>query len=103
MPVETERRRFNGFETTRPVTTHVASAVAGGSRVPDGLDWQSFSAAYFPGRRRHDLEGLTAYADYRRSSAVDAQSSEPQRIAAERGQAGSAAVEDGEGEGGATF
>ena len=57
MPVEAERRRFNGFETTRPVTTHFASAVAGGSRVPDGLDWQSFSAAYFPGRRRHDLEG----------------------------------------------
>ena len=60
MPVEAERRRFNGSETTRSVTTHFASAVAGGSRVPDGLDWQSFAAADFPGRRRHDLEGLTA-------------------------------------------
>ena len=102
MPVEAERRRFNGSETTRPVTTHFALAVAGGSRVPDGLDWQSFSAAYFPGRRRHDLEGLTAYAVYRRSDAVDARSSdEPARIAVERGQTGS--VADSEGEGGAAF
>ena len=102
MPVEAERRRFNGSETTRPVTTHSASAVAGGPRVPDGLDWQSFSAAYFPGRRRHDLEGLTAYAIYRRSDAVDPRSSdEPARIAVERGQAGS--VADSEGEGGAAY
>jgi hypothetical protein len=72
MPVEAERRRIDGSETTRPVTTRFASAVAGGSRVPDGLDWQSFSAAYFPGRRRHDLEALTAYDFYRRSHAVDA-------------------------------
>ena len=104
MPVETERRRFNGFETTRPVTTHVASAVAGGSRVPDGLDWQSFSAAYFPGRRRHDLVALIAYGAYRRSHEVDARSSdEPARIEGERGQAGSTAVQDWEDEGGAAF
>jgi hypothetical protein len=36
--------------------------------APRGLDWQSFSARYFPGRRRHDLEALTAYRAYRNGS-----------------------------------
>ena len=30
------------------------------------LDWSAFSAAYFPERRRHDFEALTAYGSYRR-------------------------------------
>ena len=29
------------------------------------LDWEAFSKRYFPGRRRHDTEALTAYATYR--------------------------------------
>ena len=33
--------------------------------APDGHDWQSFSARYFPGRRRHNFEALTAYGTYR--------------------------------------
>ena len=104
MRVEAEQRRSTGFETKRSATNHVASAVAGGARVTDGLDWQSFSAAYFPGRRRHDLEALTAYGAYRRSHEVDARSSdESARIEAERGQAGSTAVQDWEDEGGAAF
>ena len=104
MRVEAEQRRSTGFETKRPATNHVASAVAGGARVTDGLDWQSFSTAYFPGRRRHDLAALTAYGAYRRSHEVDARSSdEPARIEAERGQAGSTAVRDWEDEGGAAF
>ena len=37
---------------------------------PGGLDWLAFTAAYFPGRRRHDLEALTAYSAYRRSRDV---------------------------------
>jgi hypothetical protein len=32
----------------------------------ENLDWEEFSARYFPGRRRHDLEALTAYSAYRR-------------------------------------
>lgn len=32
------------------------------------LDWQHFSEAYFPARRRHDLEALVAYAAYKRRS-----------------------------------
>jgi hypothetical protein len=104
MQIEAEPRRSIGFETKRPVTNHVASAVAGSARVTGGLDWQSFSAAHFPGRRRHDLEALTAYGAYRRPHEVDARSSdEPARIGAERGQAGSTAVQDWEDEGGAAF
>ena len=104
MRVEAEPRRSIGFETKRPATNHVASAVAGSARVTEGLDWQSFSAAYFSGRRRHDLEALTAYGAYSRSHEVDARSSdESARIGAERGQAGSTAVRDWEDEGGAAF
>jgi soluble lytic murein transglycosylase-like protein len=29
------------------------------------LDWDAFSARYFPERRRHDEEALTAYATYK--------------------------------------
>jgi hypothetical protein len=29
------------------------------------LDWVSFSARFFPGRRRHDLEVIRAYGVYR--------------------------------------
>jgi hypothetical protein len=43
------------------------SAVQGGADAPDGLDWQAFTATYFPTRRRHDLEALTAYGAYKRS------------------------------------
>jgi hypothetical protein len=99
MRVEAEQPRSIGFETKRPVTNRVARAVAGGARGTDGLDWQSFSSAYFPGRRRHDLEALIAYGAYRRSHARFYD--EPARIEAARGQAGSTAVQDWEDEGGA--
>lgn len=36
--------------------------------APSGLDWQSFSARYFPDRRRHDLDALKAYEAYRNRS-----------------------------------
>jgi hypothetical protein len=104
MRVETEQRRSIGFDTKRPMTNRVVSAVTSNAHVLHRLDWQMFSAAYFPGRRRHDLEALTAYGAYRRSHEVDARSSdEPARIEAERGQAGSTAVQDWEDEGGAAF
>ena len=38
--------------------------------VQPGLDWQDFRSLYFPERRRHDLEALTAYAAYRSSEDV---------------------------------
>lgn len=104
MRVEAEPRRSIGLEPTRPATNNVACAVAGSARMADGLDWQSFSAAYFPGRRRHDLEALTAYAAYRRRHDLEAQSAEGLAVVeAKRGPAGSTAVQDWEDEGGAAF
>ena len=52
--------RFDA-EKKRPLTESAESAVSSHADAPDGLDWQAFSAAYFPGRRRHDLEALAAY------------------------------------------
>jgi hypothetical protein len=34
---------------------------------PDELDWEGFQAANVPGRRRHDLKAIVAYAAYKRS------------------------------------
>ena len=33
----------------------------------EGLDWENFVATYFPRSRRHNLEALVAYSDYKRS------------------------------------
>lgn len=37
-----------------------------GSAHPEMLDWEAFTALYFPNCRRHDLVAATAYAAYRR-------------------------------------
>ena len=39
--------------------------------VQHDLDWQGFRSRYYPGRRRHDFEALTAYGVYRSSGGVD--------------------------------
>lgn len=76
----------------------------GSSQRQDGLDWQGFLSRYFPGRRRHDLEALTAYGSYRSSRGVDEQSAdEVARLEeSEPVSAGSTAVGAWENEGGAT-
>lgn len=79
MRVEAERRRSTGVEGNRPMTNHVAPAAASSAHLPDGLDWQRFSAAFFPGRRRHDLEALAAYGAYRRSRTVGKRAAEEAR------------------------
>jgi len=33
-------------------------------QAAEALDWEAFSTRYFPGRRRHNMEALTAYAIY---------------------------------------
>lgn len=38
--------------------------------LPPGLDWLSYKAAYFPGRRPRDLEAIVAYSAYRRYHAT---------------------------------
>jgi hypothetical protein len=68
------------------------------------LDWEGFLSRYFPERRRHDLEAITAYAAYRSSRDVDERSSgtvaptaEPEPVGV-----GSRAADTWEDEGGAT-
>jgi hypothetical protein len=36
-----------------------------GAEAAEALDWEAFSNRYFPGRRRHDMDALTAYATYK--------------------------------------
>ena len=35
------------------------------AEAAEALDWEAFSNRYFPRRRRHDMEGLRAYATYK--------------------------------------
>jgi hypothetical protein len=51
------------------------------SVVPNELDWQEFSAAHFPGRRRHDMAALTAYGAYKRLQETDEPATEETRLA----------------------
>ena len=113
MRVKAEPRHYAGFvgagrfdaERKRPLTESSGSAVAtSGAEAPDGLDWQTFSAAYFPGRRRHDLEALTAYSAYKRSRDTGAGSSaQPAGAETGRGATGATALRNWEDEGGATL
>ena len=50
--------------------THLLSTAASALDVPaagigEKLDWDAFSAQYFPGRGRHDLNAVAAYGAYR--------------------------------------
>ncbi len=104
MPVETERRSATFSEPKRPAPDQVTSIGTSSVHAPAGLDWQAFSAANFPERRRHDLEALTAYGAYRRSHSGAALSSdEPVRIERGRGATGAPALRNWEDEGGATL
>jgi hypothetical protein len=49
-------------DNSRALSTapHLSAAEAA-----EALDWQAFSARYFPERRRHDSEALSAYAAYK--------------------------------------
>lgn len=103
MPAETERRS-SMVAKPRPAAGPVASVVTTSAYAPAGLDWQAFSAAYFPGRRRHDLEALTAYGAYGRSRAVGTGlSAEPAGVEPGPGARGATALRTWEDEGGATL
>ena len=45
--------------------------------LQETLDWYGFLARYFPGRRRHNLNALTAYHAYRSSGGTVTPPSEP--------------------------
>ena len=42
----------------------VPTAPLRAEEAAEALDWEAFSNRYFSGRRRHDMEALTAYATY---------------------------------------
>ena len=78
--------------------------VAQDETVEHDLDWQGFLSRYYPGRRRHDFEALTAYGVYRSPGGVDVPSAgevarlrEPVLVSSE-----STATDSWEDEGGAT-
>jgi hypothetical protein len=78
MPVETDQLPLSDIvisSSSNPKAKHPwakqgASAIASSSKPRDGMDWQAFSAAYFPGRRRHDLEAIVAYGKSRRADST---------------------------------
>jgi hypothetical protein len=83
---------------TPDVPERVAAAAA-----PAGLDWQAFSAAYFPGSRRHNLMAIVAYGAYKRSlGAGEQQPSEAARLKADAISTAAQAVDEWEDEGGAS-
>jgi len=47
-----------------------ADGGSSGTGLSQRLDWSLFLARYFPRRRRHDLEALTAYGEYRSSPEI---------------------------------
>jgi hypothetical protein len=88
---------------TPDVPERVAAAAASPEDAPEGLDWQAFSAAYFPGSRRHNLMAIVAYGAYKRSlGAGEQQPSEAARLKADAISTAAQAVDEWEDEGGAS-
>ena len=83
---------------------NVAASLPLDENLPSGLDWKAFSAAYFPGSRRHNLRAIVAYGAYRRSAPAggkhesEAARFEPDAISTE-----AVSVETWEDEGGASL
>ena len=101
MQLEVTERDSSRSDRKAPATSDGSPAGATGANVRGGLDWLEFIAAYFPGRRRHDLEALTAYSAYKRSRDAGAGPSvEPAGTETGRG---ATAVRRWEDEGGATL
>ena len=103
MTVEVGERRSARLDREVAVTSRGPSAAASSAHEPEGLDWRAFRAAYFPGRRRHDLEALTGYAVYKRGRAGTGSSEEAIRIEKGRRRIGATALRRWEDEGGATL
>jgi hypothetical protein len=63
-------RRHGPFDTRWPSARKESSDVVPtapplrAAEAAEALDWEAFSNRYFPGRRRHNMEALTAYATY---------------------------------------
>jgi len=63
-------RKHGPFDTRWPFARKESSDAAPtapplrAAEAAEGLDWEAFCNRYFPGRRRHNLEALRAYAKY---------------------------------------
>ena len=63
-------RKHGPFDTRWPSARNDNAAAVStapplrAEEAAEALDWEAFSNRYFPGRRRHDMEALTAYATY---------------------------------------
>jgi hypothetical protein len=63
-------RKHGSFDTRWPFarkdSTGALSTAAPvcAEEAAEALDWEAFSNRYFPGRRRHNMEALTAYATH---------------------------------------
>ena len=50
---------------TSSLSTAASVPVVPAAGVGEKLDWDAFSARYFPGRKRHDLDAVAAYGAYK--------------------------------------
>jgi hypothetical protein len=63
-------RKHGPFDTRWPCARRDSSGAVSttpplrAAEAAEALDWGAFSNRYFPGRKRHDMEALTAYAAY---------------------------------------
>lgn len=63
-------RKHGPFDTRLPSARNDSAGAVStapplrAEEAAEALDWEAFSKRYFPGRRRHDMEALTAYATY---------------------------------------
>src|SRR5438105_744865 len=76
LPVNTSLSPKDERKRKPAVPEGVKFAVASPENAPAGLDWRAFSAAYFPGCHRHDLEAVTSYGAYRRARLGEERTSE---------------------------
>jgi hypothetical protein len=64
-------RKHGPFDTRWPSARKESSDAAPSApplraaEAAEALDWEAFSNRYFPGRRRHNMEALRAYATYK--------------------------------------
>src|SRR5919198_4104498 len=91
---ESDRNAWNLPRRPHGTDTYVAPIQ---SDSDSGLDWEAFSARYFPGSRRHDLRAIVSYAAYKRGSLAGGEETEvADRVIDER------PLETWEDEGGST-
>jgi len=101
---KTNRRPAKMHSGVAPAIEDRSGKVADPTDAVTDLDWEGFSAEYFPGSRRHNLKAMAAYGAYKRSGLVDKQPAteavRPKK--ADRVSEAATSVEAWENEGGAS-